>query len=72
MNNFSHINMKEIILLLILITVISCDCYKIKNTTLKEVVDTSKVEVKAVTDTTENKIPITFDVQLEDWENFNK
>lgn len=40
-------------------------------------VDTSKVEVKAVTDTTvtdttENKIPITFDVQLEDWENFNK
>lgn len=58
---------------LIILALLLCSCTNSSIIREKEVfVDTSKVEVKAVTDTTENKIPITFDVQLEDWENFNK
>ena len=63
---------------LILAILLLCSCNNSSVIREKEsYVDTTKVEVKAVTDTTvtdttENKIPITFDVQLEDWENFNK
>lgn len=58
---------------LILAILLLCSCNNSSVIREKEsYTDTTKVEVKAVTDTTENKIPITFDVQLEDWENFNK
>lgn len=58
---------------LIILALLLCSCNNSSIIREKEVfVDTSKVEVKAVTDTTESKTPITFEVQLEDWENFNK
>lgn len=58
---------------LIILALLLCSCTNSSTIREKELsVDTSKVEVKAITDTIESKTPITFEVQLEDWENSDK